>query len=87
MRFSNSLLIGLTGLTAVALAGCSGSAPAPAPYIGATFSSASSSPAATQPVATQTGPAEPKTKAGARRAAANFYRLYSASQFRPHGTC
>jgi hypothetical protein len=68
-------------VTALALASCSGSAPAPAPFTGAPPTSASSSPAATEPVATRTGPAERETKAGARGAAAKFYRLYSASQF------
>jgi hypothetical protein len=81
MRFPTGLLVGLISLTAVALAGCTGSAPSPAPYTGAASHSASSSPAATEPIAMQTGPAEPETKAGARRAAANFYRHYSANQF------
>jgi hypothetical protein len=75
MRFPNGPLAGLAGLVAVALAGCSGSAPAPAP------STAPSSPAATRPTVTQTSPPQPRTKAGVHTAAANFYRLYSVGQF------
>src|SRR5215467_7001480 len=75
MRFPNGLLAGLAGLVAVALAGCSGSAPAPAPHPATSF------PATTNPVATQAGPIQPKTMAGAHAAAGNFYRLYSIGQF------
>jgi hypothetical protein len=81
MRFPNGLLVGLVGLTAVALVGCSGSAPPSTPYPGSAPPSVSSSPATAEPVVTQTGPPEPKTKAGVRAAAAKFYSLYSASQF------
>jgi hypothetical protein len=81
MRFPNGLLVGLAGLTAVALVGCSGSAPASAPAPGSALAPVSSSSAATKPIVTQTGPPEPKTKAGAHAAAADFYRLYSAAQF------
>jgi len=83
MRFPNGLLAGVVGLLAVGLVGCSGSAPAQAPYPGSAPPSSSSvpAPAETLSTAAQTGPAEPETKAGAREAAAKFYRLYSASQF------
>ncbi len=83
MRFPNGLLAGLAGLLAVGLVGCSGSSPAPAPYPGSAPPSSSSqaTSAPTEPAATQTGPVEPETKAGARAAAAKYYRLYSASQF------
>lgn len=46
-----------------------------------TAASSAVAPATTGPPAVRSGPAEPETKAGARAAAANFYRLYSASQF------
>jgi len=72
MRFPKGLLV---GLVAAGLVGCSNSAPGhysagPSPTDPATSGS---------PV--QVGPAEPKTQAGARAAAAHFYGMYFASQF------
>lgn len=96
MRFPNRLLAGLASLPVVGLVSCSGSGPGPAPHLESASSSqtapapastgpgaASSAvaPAATGSTAARSGPAEPQTKAGAHAAAANFYRLYSASQF------
>jgi hypothetical protein len=73
MRFSRSLL---AALIAAGLAGCTSSSTGLVP-----ISPPSTAHATTQPAAVPAGPAEPKTKAGARAAAAHFYGLYVASQF------
>jgi hypothetical protein len=71
MRFPKGLLVGLAGLVAVGIAGCSGSASGPpasqAPAITATASSVPS--------------ASPQMKASASVAAKNFYDLYAASRY------
>jgi hypothetical protein len=73
MRFSRGLL---AGLIAAGLVGCSSSGTLLPPI------SPSSTPhAKTAPAAVTGGPAEPRTKAGARAAAAHFYGLYFRNQF------
>ena len=62
----------LVGLVAAGLVGCSGTASGP-PSVGATPTARST--------ASSVPPASPRMKAGARAAAAQFYGLYSASQF------
>jgi len=71
MRFSRGLL---AGLVAAGLVACSSSGPRPA-------SPSSTAPTKTAPAAAPASQAEPATEAGARTAAAHFYRLYLASQF------
>jgi hypothetical protein len=84
MRLPNGLIAGVVGLLATGLTGCTGSGPAQAPYPGSAPAAAgttSAFPAASESTQAQAGPAEPETKAGARAAAARFYRLYSSGQF------
>lgn len=81
MRFPKRVLAGSAGLVVVSLVGCSSPAQAPGPNSGSAPPPASSSvtgPASSS--ATAAAP-EPGTKSGARAAAAEFYRLYSAGQF------
>ena len=69
MGFPKGLLV---GLAAAGLVGCSGAASG-TPSVG---------PIATaRTTASSVPPASPQMKAGARAAAAQFYGLYSASQF------
>jgi hypothetical protein len=69
MRFPKGILV---GLVAAGLVGCSGTASGP-PSVGATPTAGTT--------ASSVPPASPQMKAGARSAAAQFYGLYSASQF------
>jgi hypothetical protein len=97
MRCPNGLLAGVAAFVCVGVAGCgsgpaghagpsafSATSSVPAPFASspAAVASSSAAPGATRSAAAQAaGPAEPETKAGARAAAANFYRLYSAGRF------
>ena len=79
MRLSKGLL---AGLAAAGLIGCSSSASGPSAS-GPSFArpSASGPSAKASPVPAQTGPAEPKTRAGARAAARRYDGLYLAQRF------
>lgn len=90
MRVPNGLLAGFAGLVAVGLVGCSGSPPGPGTIAGpappsSTSQTAPAPPKSTAtpagPPSTQAGPTEPLTKAGAKAAAAKFYRLYANGEF------
>jgi hypothetical protein len=89
MRSPSGPLAGLAALVCVGVVGCgSGQAPTGDPGPAASSSlpapvaSISAAPAEAQSIAAPAaGPAEPETKAGARAAAAYFYRLYAAGKF------
>jgi hypothetical protein len=72
MRFLKGLAV---GLVAVGLVGCGGGASEPSTAGGTT------GPAVVTSTAPPAAPVSPQMRAGARAAAAQFYRLYSASQF------
>jgi hypothetical protein len=75
VRFINGLSVGVPAVCVVCLAGCSsGSQPSIA-------GRAADSPRAVTSFAPPAAPASPRMRAGARAAAAQFYGLYSASQF------
>jgi hypothetical protein len=89
MRVPSGLLAGLAASVCVGVVGC-GSGPASTDHLRsaassplpAPIASPSAAPAEAQSVAAPAaGPAEPETRAGARAAAAYFYRLYSAGKF------
>ena len=87
MRSPSGLLAGLGALACVGVVGCS-SGPAPAGHLGpaasalpAPIAASSAAPAEASVAAAAAGPSEPRTKAGARAAAAYFYRLYSTGKF------